>query len=327
MEMRQHEDDARERLAYGRQEIERFKALNEIAKEEYAIKSQIRTQKEVAVATKRISELDLSSPDWMQEYSQIMADHPLAHDDKFLHQQFAEGAKKNLAALARKNQEDLLDKRDRNETGQKILGSKIETSKEIYKTLLNEKTTDQLRQVISQNSKADDDGVVTPTAPDHFVKILGNIKQAHDTVPTPGVIEKHAKLVGDVATYQSELDAATAAIGAIDPKKATTAGKTGLPLREEANQAWNATKANLDGATAELSALRKSYPSLLPKQNPQTPAKSPAQAAQPTPSATPAATPQPSPAPSPAPSVAPVVTPGAKPSVTPNPKITKLYED
>lgn len=86
-------------MAYGRQEQAAMLKLLNDEKEEWAIRQQIVTTREVAEATQKLSNLDPMDKNWRQDYIRVMAAYPAAQKDQFLNDNFRQLGAMHQAAM------------------------------------------------------------------------------------------------------------------------------------------------------------------------------------------------------------------------------------
>lgn len=86
----------REDEAAGRQELEAMKEMARLEQQEYKIRQDITTQRQVSSAQREVAKLDpLTDPNYQQKYADVMSQHPLAQDNKFLNEAFTAGTRAN----------------------------------------------------------------------------------------------------------------------------------------------------------------------------------------------------------------------------------------
>jgi hypothetical protein len=299
-ELMEHQAQIRERVSFGKQELEAMDLALKMTQEEQKIKNDIVSKRQTALATQAVSKLDPEKdPDWRQKYAEIMSDFPYAKDDKFLNDNFkqlGEVYHATLDAKIKATDEDHRAKIKETEDA-RAADLKVVTSGEIEKqrrtTHDAEQTSNMLHAAaqkgvdLSPFVQQDEDGNVTHD----WSGIASASAKAKASTPTPGIIEQHAKVSGDLVAqteYQKSLKPD-------DPN-------------------FKASQAKIAGYAEQLGILKTAYPSLSTKpdasQDPNALAeevlaqRQPGQAA-PKPVATttpaPAAMPQPSATPKPAP--------------------------
>lgn len=93
LQLQQVTSQRREEIAAGNQELAAMKQMAELEKEEYAIKQQIATTRDVVSAQREVAKLDPESdPHYIQSFADVMSRHSRASKDKFLNDAFTQGA-------------------------------------------------------------------------------------------------------------------------------------------------------------------------------------------------------------------------------------------
>ena len=258
IDLREHEAQIREEVAYGRQELAAFNATRQAIQEELKIKQALRKEKQVAAATAAVSKLDPQSTTYIQDYAKVMADHPYAHDDKALNDIFREQSKVNYAHLAAQVHKDATDYTS--QTRQKDEAYKAGIDIEVDKQKRNQGETEQLHNKlvaqaiqngvdVSKFTTFDENGEPTGTK---WAELAGAAATAKNSAPTPGVIERYAKIQGEIKTASGMRDSQLASARTeVDPKE-----------KKKFQQNSILEKNTSEGLQAEMDALHSQYPSL-----------------------------------------------------------------
>ena len=331
MALREQELSMREEIAYGRQELESYKAARAAKQQELKIIQELRKEKQVAAATAAVGKLDPQSPTWLQDYAKVMADHPYAHDDKPLTDLFHEQAKVNNAYLSAQIHREATDYTSQTRRSDETFkaGLDIETDKQKRKSgeserLHNDLVAKAIRDGVdvSKFTTFDENGDPQNT---QWAALSQAASQAKASVPPVGIIERAAKIQGDLKSSAGKEAVSKMLEGNIKPEDDAT-------IKELKKQQGETYKHQFEqqGLNAEKASLKAAYPSLFPEENPpsnvakdimaagQETAQKPAAAA---PAAQPAA-------PAPTATPAPTAEPTASPSPAPTPfNIKKLWED
>lgn len=300
MALREQELSMREEIAYGRQELESYKAARAAKQQELKIIQELRKEKQVAAATAAVGKLDPQSPTWLQDYAKVMADHPYAHDDKPLTDLFHEQAKVNNAYLSAQIHREATDYTSQTRRSDETFkaGLDIETDKQKRKSgeserLHNDLVAKAIRDGVdvSKFTTFDENGDPQNT---QWAALSQAASQAKASVPPVGIIERYAKVSGELLGAQKtfgELDQQRKSALAKNPKAV-------FPGEQNYINSQEAVTRNQE----EQRVLGDAYPSLGEKRT--TPAATPTPA--PTPASTPSATPaQPQPSATPAPGATP----------------------
>lgn len=211
-ELMEHQAEIRERVSFGKQELDAMELALKATQEEQKIKTQIVTHRQAALATQEVSRIDPEKdPDWRQKYAEIMSDFPYAKDDKFLNENFRSMSGVYQATLnARlKSQDETQRAKIKQSEDDHSADLKVATSGEIEKqkrtTHDYEQTSNMLHAAaqkgvdLSPFVKEDEDGNVTHD----WAGIAGASAKAKGAVPPVGVIERHAKLLGEQARHEA----------------------------------------------------------------------------------------------------------------------------
>ena len=249
-----------QQLNYGKFLLASQQQANEQAMAEVKIKSDLKKQSEVSWALKEISNLDPTAPDYLGRYAGIMANAPMAADNKFLNEHFKEQAEVNRAAMAAKVAKEHIDYA----TDAAIYRHGVTKGMDI-EAHRQQKEIDEASKAregfvaagiksidMSQFIKTDEEGNLTGIH--DFAGIARGVANAMRNVPSRATIDKFAKVSGEIAEHQSK----TAALQARAPEAGALAAD-----KSKYATAYELADSKLKGALEEASSLAAQNPALL----------------------------------------------------------------
>jgi len=265
-QLMEHQAEIRERVSFGKQELDAMELALRMTQEEQKLKTQIVSKRQAALATQEVSKIDPEKdPDWRQKYADIMADFPYAKDDKFLNENFQQMGKVYHATLDARLKDEDENRRAKIKQSEDDHSAdlKVATSGEIEKqrrTTHDAEQTSNMLHTMAQKGvdlspfvKQDEDGNVTHD----WAGIAGASAKAKQSVPPVGIIERHAKLLGEQTRFETSKSALESEKRQLLAKNPKAIFPYEGNLQEEA--------AKLAGAQTERSALESAYSGLSQK--------------------------------------------------------------
>ena len=240
-----------QQLNYGKFLLASQQQANEQAMAEVKIKSDLKKQSEVSWALKEISNLDPTAPDYLGRYAGIMANAPMAADNKFLNEHFKEQADVNRAAMAAKVAKEHIDY----STDAAIYrhgvtkGMDIEAHGQQKAIDVAAKTRDVLIAAAVKNG-VDLKQFMNENGGFDFAGISTAVSTSVGSVPTNAAIGQAIRIRGQLAKSQAKFDAFKKNMPSEDATPAS---------RESHTRAMAEAQGEIAGAKAEQEAMQSQF--------------------------------------------------------------------